>query len=35
VASPRPPAPPTTMAELPLICIAVPLLATHTLVLRE
>src|SRR3984957_3366326 len=35
VASPRPPAPPTTMAELPLICIAVSLLATRTLELRE
>jgi hypothetical protein len=31
VASPRPPAPPTTIAELPLICIGVSFLAIHTL----
>jgi hypothetical protein len=31
VASPSPPAPPTTIAEFPLICIAVSFLATDTL----
>src|SRR6201996_6472642 len=35
VASPSPPAPPTTTAELPLICIAVSLLEIPTLEQRE
>jgi hypothetical protein len=35
VASPRPPAPPTTMAELPLICISVSLREIYTLRFRE